>query len=152
MGYGNSGLAGAEWRSQLPPKYQAMDAFAYNYGVDFTPLPASLTQTGNITINTDADFVILATVAVVTAVTNLTRLTFVPQMVQMSDTGSGASFFNQSTHFHNAFGTAEDPCIWRQPRVIDRGSTLTVTLQNQEAVDRNVRLFFCGAKLYAARG
>jgi hypothetical protein len=132
----------------IPAKYRNKVKDFFGYAADFLPLTASLTQTQNISIQSDSDFLIVAGVAVVTTTDNLTRLTFVPQLVQLFDSGSGRQFFNQPTHYHNVYGTAEQPAYWTFPKLMTRSATLSVQHQNLEAVSRNVRVIFLGFKIF----
>jgi hypothetical protein len=140
------GIAAAQ--SAIPAKYQGRYKEQFNYGIDFLPAVLSTTTFGNISIQADSDFIIVAAVGVVTDTTNLTVLSFVPQLVQLTDGGSGRNLFSLPQHYHNVFGTADEPAYWPQPKVLDRGSTFTVAIQNLEATSRNTRLAFLGFKVY----
>lgn len=122
------------------------DFFAYTFS--FNPLTASAEQTQNISIQNDSDFLIIFGTCTVTDTLNTTRLTFVPQLVQLRDSGSGRELFDQSTHFHNVYGTAEEPAYWSFPKLLRAGSTFSVRHTNQEATDRNVRGAFHGFKVF----
>jgi len=122
------------------------DFFAYT--ANFIPLTASATQTTNISIQNDADFLILYGVGTVTDTTEASRLTYVPQLVQFRDSGSGRELFDQATHYHNIYGTAEEPAYWSFPKLLRAGSTFSVTHQNLEATDRRVRTAFFGFKVF----
>ena len=122
------------------------DFFAYT--ANFIPLTASATQTTNISIQNDSDFLIIYGVGTVTETTEASRLTYVPQLVQFRDSGSGRELFDQSTHYHNVYGTAEEPAYWSFPKLLRAGSTFSVTHQNLEAVDRRVRVAFFGFKVF----
>jgi hypothetical protein len=148
MGLGADTFAVASAQTSIPPKFQHRLKDMFAYVADFLPLTASLTQTQPISIQSDSDFVIVAGVAVVTDTANAVRITFVPQLVQLQDQGSGRNLFSSQTHFNNVFGTAEEPAYWPQPKVLIRGSTFAVQLQNLEATNRNVRIAFMGFKVF----
>jgi len=112
------------------------------------PLAASGTGTIDMAVQGDSDFVIFAAVSTVVDVANTTRLTFVPQLVALTNSVSGRAFQTEATHFHNVFGTAEEPCLWLQPKLLGAGGVFSVTHTNQEATARNVRDCFYGFKLF----
>lgn len=118
------------------------------YTANFIPLAASSTQTVNISIQNDSDFLIIYGVGTVTTTDESARLTYIPQLVQLRDSGSGRELFDQATHYHNIYGTAEEPAYWSFPKLLRAGSTFSVTHQNLEAVDRRVRVAFCGFKVF----
>ena len=118
------------------------------YTANFIPLTASSTQTTNVSIQNDSDFLIIYGVGTVTDTTEASRLTYVPQLVQLRDSSSGRELFDQATHYHNIFGTAEEPAYWSFPKLLRAGSTFSVTLQNLEATDRRVRIAFAGFKVF----
>lgn len=126
-----------------------LDYFAY--ATDFTPLGASLTVTNNINISGDSAFMILSAVIVETDTTNTTFLADMPLMAQLSDTGSGRAFSNTAVHADNWFGTAQLPKYWDVPKLLAPNATFNVTLQNLEAVARNVRVAFHGFKIFGFR-
>lgn len=150
VGLGSDQFPIAVAQATIPAKYRSRLKDFFSYTADFLPLTANLTQTQPISIQSDSDFVIVAGAAVVTDTANTTFLTFVPELVQLTDQGSGRNLFSSATHFHNVFGTAENPAYWTQPKVLDRGSTFAVQLQNLEAVNRNVRVAFLGFKVFDA--
>ncbi len=125
---------------------RAKDFFVYT--AEFLPLSASATQTFEIAIQADSDFVIVAGVRVVTTTDNLTVQTFVPELVRILDTGSGRELTDRAVHIENWFGTAQLPAYWPYPKVIRASSTLQTTLQNLEANDRNARLSYLGFKVF----
>lgn len=127
-------------------KNLAVDYFAY--GTNFSPLAASATTTNPIAINSDSAFFILAATAVETATDNTTFLTQHPLLVQLAEGGASRNFFNESLHFDEVFGSAELPMVWPLPKLLLPNSTLNVTLQNLEAVARNVRVAFHGFKVF----
>lgn len=134
------------WWFPLEARRLAFDYFAY--ATDFAPLGASATTSNNINILTDSAFFITSAVAVETDAANTVFLAQMPLLVSLSDTGSGRTFSNTPVHASNWFGTAEEPKIWDVPKLLAPGATFQVTLQNLEAVARNVRLAFHGFKIF----
>lgn len=133
---------------RLPKAYRGLARDYFSLGTDFLPLTASVALTRDIQVNEDAAFVIVAAVAVVTDTLNTTRLTFIPQLVMLQEGSAQRNLFNQETHFHNIYGTAEEPAYWPNPKVLPRASTFSIQHRNLEAIDRNVRVLFIGFKVF----
>lgn len=130
-------------------KGKAIDYFVY--GTDFLPLTASLTITNSINISGDSAFCILSAVLIESTTANTTFFALSPVMFRLQDTGSGRFLSNQAIHANNWFGTASEPKYWDVPKIIAPNSTFNVEAQNQEAVDRNLRVAFHGFKIFAFR-
>lgn len=124
----------------------ALDYFAY--GTDFTPLTASLTLNRSIQINSDSAFMILSATMVETATDNTTFLSNHPILVTLGTGGAALQLSNTPIHADNWFGSAEEPKYWDIPKVLLPNTTFNISLQNLEAVDRNVRVAFHGFKLF----
>lgn len=118
------------------------------YSVLFNPLPISTTEADDIQIQADSDFLIMAGVRYVTS----TAAPPVPQagvaLVQLTDSGSGRQLQNTPVHIENLFGTAQMPAVWPFPKLLQRSSTLTVTIQNLEATARIYYISFLGFKCF----
>lgn len=123
----------------------------FGYTVNFTGtniLAASATQTLQTVIQNDSAFIIIAANAVVTDAADTTQITFVPQTVQIQDQSAGRNFFDAPTHYHNVYGTAQQPAYWTLPRLVKAGSIISTTLANLEAFARNVRITYLGFKVF----
>lgn len=137
--------------ARLPRTLQRSQFIPFSYTAPFVTafvLAASATVTFPVNVANDADFVVVTITGTVTSTDESTRLTYVPQLIQVTDNGSQTTFFDNPTHYMNVVGTAELPKYLEWPKVIKAGSTMSVTLQNLEAVARNVRLAFNGMKAY----
>ncbi|MGH3589537.1 MAG: hypothetical protein ACRDRF_00670 [Pseudonocardiaceae bacterium] len=141
-------LAGSRYPFWFPQEAKdlAIDYFAY--GTDFEPLGASATTTRSIQINSDSAFMVLSAVMVETDTGNTVFFANRPLLVQLATGGAALNLFNQALHADNVFGTAEEPKYWDVPKVLLPNTTFNVTLQNLEAVARNVRVAFHGFKLF----
>jgi hypothetical protein len=131
----------------LPPRVRDDVRSFYIYNADFvgaTVLAASATRTTNVTIQADADFIVMFAMAIVTDVTDLAFVTSVPQLVMLKDTASGSFLMQSPTHFNLVYGDAQNPGIFSQPYYLRASSTLQVQHQNLEATARNVRIAFAG--------
>lgn len=132
----------------LPANRRGRDKQFFTYGMEFLPLTASATLTGNISIQADSDFLILEMVRVVTDTTDLIALAFCPELVTLIDSGSGRTLFDRAQHMDNIAGTGQLPAVWDYPYFLQRNSNFAVTVQNLEAVNRNVRIGFRGLKIF----
>jgi hypothetical protein len=123
----------------------------YAYNADFLPLAANATQQVNVTIQSDADFVIVFATGIVTSVDNGTLLPFVPQLVMLRDTASGIQLMQDNTHYNLVYGDAQNPALFTVPFYLRAGSTLQVQHQNLSNTAVNVRLAFQGFRAVPGR-
>ncbi len=130
-------------------KGKQIDYFVY--ATDFTPLNASATVQNPITINGDSAFCILSAVIIESDTGNTVFLAIPPLLARIQDSGSGRYLSNIAIHANNWFGTAELPKYWDVPKILSPNTTLTVELQNLEAINRNIRLAFHGFKVFGFR-
>lgn len=128
----------------LPPQFWNTIKEFYGYGANFLPLPALGTQTRTISIQADADFIILYATMTATTDDNLTPLPFAPALVNLRDNSDGSSLTQQPTHVESVFGDAQRPGIFSIPYYLRANSSLAVQLENLENVDRNYRVTFFG--------
>lgn len=139
----------APWLQILPRELWGKQKDYFVGHIDFTPLAANSTQSQGFGVSADADFVILYGTRIVTAVDNVTFIANVPELVTLTDTGSGRNLMSSPIHMDELFGTAQLPAYWAFPKLIRAGSTLTATIQSLEATARNVRLSFHGFKVFS---
>lgn len=130
----------------LPPMFWPQIKNFYAYVTEFLPLSASTTATNVITIQSDSYFVILYATITETTTDNATLLPFNPLLVNLTDSSSGAAFTSLPIHANNLFGDAQNPGIFTVPYIMRPGASLSVQVQNLEAVNRNVRIAFVGFK------
>lgn len=131
----------------VPPQLRGRDKDAFIYTVEFLPLAAGGTATGNISIQADSGFLAMDLVRVVTDTGNTTFLTNAPALINVADAGSGRNLMDRPVHVDNLLGTVQLPGRW-YPRFFSASSTIIVQLQNLEAVDRNYRISFIGFKVF----
>lgn len=132
----------------LPRKLwrRAKDFFVYS--AEFLPLVASTTGTFETAIQADSDFLCVMVTRVVTSADNATFLANVPELVQIFDAGSGRNLMDRAIHIDGLMGTAQLPSYWPMPKIFRANSTITTTVQNLEATDRNVRIAYLGFKVF----
>lgn len=155
-GNGGHTIAPSDYIRLLPPDLQRSYAAGkvifddFCYVAEFLPLAASGTSQQDVQITADSHFIILYTAAIVTAVDNTTFVAIgsVPILSTWIDTGSGRQLSSAAVAFSNYFGSIQQPHVLGQPKLMRAGSTLSVKVQNLEAVARQVRCAFHGAKVF----
>jgi len=129
-----------------------LDPFTFN--INFQPLAASNTATDQFITQADSGFAIVKTCFTISSnvdvfVANISDVPkFAPQVITLSDSGSGRDLSNSAVAINNLFGTAERPFIWSRPKVLDPNSTFTARIQNLVATAFNIRLAFHGFKIF----
>jgi hypothetical protein len=146
------GLAESMRQGRYPWWYpDKAKGLAIDYGVqavDFLPLVASATTPLPINISGNMAFCILSAVIIESATNNTTFFAIPPIKALIRDTGSNRDLSNIPIHAANWFGTAQEPKYWDVPKIIAPNSVLITTLQNLEAVDRNIQVAYHGFNIY----
>lgn len=138
-------------KGQVTKRFQ-LDPFVF--GINFLPLPASGTATGQFITQADSGFAICKTSCTVASdvsvfVANVSDIPrFAPQIITLSDSGSGRDLSNTPIALETQFGTGEWPVIWAKAKVLDPNSTFTARIQNLVATAFNIRLSFIGYKIF----
>lgn len=137
--------------SQGKPRYFLSEFFSYS--ILFTNLAAGGSSSGNINIQADSDFKIqkltyFASDNSNSSQTDGTRV--IPLVtVLLTDSSSGRQLQDSAQPISNLFGTGEIPFILPTPKIFQSRSTLTVQVNNFDALlTYNIRLSFIGAKMY----
>jgi hypothetical protein len=126
--------------SMLPPEMRTGRINQlFMQGFSFLTLGASATLSTNITVQSDADFVICFGMCQSTSSDNLTLQQYVPQLVQWRDNGLGLNLMDTALPFNLVYGDAQNPGCVPMPYIIRRNGTLQIQHQNLEATARNVR-------------
>lgn len=134
------------WWYPAGAKGRMIDPFVYV--TEFLPLSALATQQNQLQIGGDAAFLLRTTKLVESDTGNTTIIPVPPLLLSIVDSGSGRSLSNAPVAASNWFGTAQRPDEWEMVKIFAPNSTITVTAQNLENTDRNVRLAFCGWKIF----
>jgi hypothetical protein len=139
----------------LPQNLWAREKRWFIYNIEFvTPnqLVASASRTRTVGINRDSYFAVVSIACTVTDTDNTTFVDTPAILVTLTDSGSGAVFMNTPVHFANLFSRGSTGDGKRNyvelPRLIDPGSTLACTLDNQDATARHVRIALNGFRIY----
>lgn len=128
-------------------KIIAIDSFAYNLTIG--PVPSTTQAQGIIQIQSDSDFVLIYMQGV--GVVNNAIAINPNATVQIQDTGSGKTFFNQPTQLSLSFGNTGFPFILPSPRVIAPNTNIKVDITNIfSAADSTYYFSFWGARVYYA--
>lgn len=140
-----TGLRGE--RLQEPREWQH---YTYSTAV-FSAIPAAGQAPLGISIDSNADF--LAFDLEVAASTNAapqTVLEYPPLLIQIFDTGAGATFFNTDAHVFNVAGSGRRPGDLYPFRYVRAGGQLNVTLTNLDAVNTlDARVSLRGIQVFA---
>lgn len=130
--------------------FQTADPFSYI--AEFLPLAISATAVFDNNIQNDSDFLLCNVSGIVTDTTNQTVVAFYPALISWLDQGAGRQLMSRPEHFENLRGSAQLPYYLPVPKLIDRGSTFTTSLQSLDTANaRNVRISYHGFKLFGRR-
>lgn len=139
----------------LPQHLWAREKRWFVYNIEFvTPseLVASASRTRTVGINRDSFFAVVSLACTVTNTDNTTFIDTPAILVSITDAGSGAVYMNTAVHFANLFSRGSTGDGKRNyielPRLVDPGSTISCTMENQDATARHVRLAFNGFRIY----
>ena len=126
----------------------------FTFVINFLPLAASNTATDNFITQADSGFAIVKTAFTIASnvdvfVANISDTPkYAPQVITLSDSGSGRDLSNAAVSINTYFGTAERPFVWSRPKVLDPNSTFTARIQNLVATAFDIRLSFHGFKIF----
>lgn len=133
-------------------KMYTLDMFTFV--INFLPLAASNTATGNFITQADSGFAICKTSFTVSDnvnvyVANISDTPrYAPFVITLSDSGSGRDLSNTGVSIGSYFGPDDFPFPWPTPKILDPNSTFTARIQNLVATAFNVRLSFHGYKIF----
>jgi hypothetical protein len=130
----------------------------FTFPINFLPLAASNTATDNFITQADSGFAIVKTSFTIASnvdvfVANISDTPkYAPQVITLSDSGSGRDLSSLPVSINTYFGSGERPFIWCRPKVLDPNSTFTARIQNLVATAFNIRLAFHGFKIFGDVG
>lgn len=130
----------------------------FTFVINFTPLTASNTATDSFITQADSGFALVKTSFVISDAANVFIANisdtpkFSPQIITLSDSGSGRDLSNSGVPINSYFGSGERPFIWARPKILDPNSTFTARIQNLVATAFNIRLSFHGFKIFGDVG
>ena len=120
-----------DWNAQPP----------YTYTTGSTVIAAGNTASIQIPLQVDSHFL-------VTKITG-TRTSGAPALVTIITGANGRQWMNTAIHFDNLVGNAQFPNILPAPRLAERGSNITITIQNLSSViSGTYEIILGGMKLF----
>jgi hypothetical protein len=148
-------------RKYLPRRYWDRSFDFFSYGVEYDTLAASAAASPqSFNVQNDADFLVLAISHIeATATAGTTVQEYVPVLVRIFDTASGAAWMNQRLHLMNISGSVAQsatssgagPRKLVSPRLVGAGSQVTVEATNLEANARRLWITFHGVKIFFSK-
>jgi hypothetical protein len=124
-----------EWAAKPPYDYTT----ALNNAP--TTIPASGSAILQISVGIDAHFLVQKIVG--------TRSSGAPALVTIRTGGNDRQWMDKAVLFDNIVGNAQFPNVLPAPRLVERGSTISITIQNLSAVFAGTyEIVFSGLKLF----
>lgn len=126
----------------------------FTFVINYLPLAASNTDTQNFITQADSGFAIVKTSFDIASNVNVFAANisdtprYAPQVITLSDSGSGRDLSNSAVSIGTLFGPNSDPFVWTCPKILDPNSTFTARIQNLVATAFNIRLSFHGYKIF----
>lgn len=126
----------------------------FTFPINFLPLAASNTATDQFITQADSGFAIVKTSFTIADAANVFVANisdtpkYAPQVITLSDSGSGRDLSSGPVSINTYFGSGERPFVWCRPKVLDPNSTFTARIQNLVATAFNIRLSFHGFKIF----
>lgn len=120
-----------EWNAKPP----------YDYTTGSNVITAGNTATLSINVGIDAHFLVQKIVGV--------RTSGAPALVSIRTGGNDRTWMDKPVHFDNLVGNAQFPNILPAPRLCERGSTISISVQNLSAVNSGTyEIILSGLKLF----
>lgn len=134
----------------LPPQLMDRERDYFAYSVTSLNLLAATVATPTFAVQNDSDFLLASVTGSARDPADPTVQFATPALsIQIDDAGSGRNLFNQATHWDNLCGTAQLPFVLPYPKLINRASTVTVTVTNLDVAQAyDVRITFHGFKIF----
>lgn len=130
---------GAKLRVGMAPWAQQWKAKPpYTYTTGLISIAGNQSASVNINIQIDSHFLVEKLIAVRTG----------PALITLKESGIGRQWMNVPTHIDNIFGNSQYPNILPAPRLVQRGSSLNITIQNLMSGTNEITLMFDGLKLF----
>lgn len=122
----------------------------FGYPLNFAALlHGGASVIGNITMDSDADFILIKTMMDARTASAETNQATPYGTVTIQDTASGRNWMSAALALTTFFGNAQNPFILPQSKRIAANSNVQVTLANIGATtDYDIRLTFSGFKQY----
>jgi hypothetical protein len=126
-----------------------LDVDYYNYNTSIAAVASGASGQGNIAIQSDSDFAIAYMSGVAVVSNSIVALPFTT--LQITDTGTGKTFFNSPTLFPLVMGSGGLPFYLPAPRVVAPNTNLQFNVTNQfSAAASTYFINLLGARIYYA--
>jgi hypothetical protein len=144
-------FSAAQFLDSLADLYEtrgyAVQYLPFTYSVDWFPLASLATDSRQVEINADADFVCCSLMQIAHDVNG--NAIIVPRMlVTVTVDNNQRQLTSRPTPVGNLYGTGPRPGLLFKPLVLPANSTVTISLDNIDEADRNVRLSHVGVKAF----
>lgn len=124
-----------EWKAKPPYDYTTATS---NAG---TVIAAGGTASLQISVGIDAHFLVQKIIGI--------RTSGAPALVTIRTGGNDRQWMDKAVHFDNIIGNAQFPNVLPAPRLVERGSNISITIQNLSAVFAGTyEIIFSGLKLF----
>lgn len=117
-----------DWKAKPP----------YTYSTGQIVIAANQSASVNINIQVDSHFL----------VEKITGVRTGPALITIKDSGIGRQWMNSSVHIDNLMGNSQFPNILPAPRLVQRGSSLNITIQDISGAQNTIEMIFDGLKLF----
>jgi hypothetical protein len=125
----------APWKKNWKAK------LSYDYTTESLSVAAGGTINKQISIQIDSHFLVQKIVGV--------RNSGAPSLVTIKTGGYDKQWMDKPVHFDNLVGNAQFPNVLPAPRIVERGATINVSIQNLSSVNAGTyEIIFCGLKLF----
>jgi len=121
-----------------------IEPYVYNTSM----LALTTTAQAIIQVQADSDFAVIELSGAV--LDNASKVTIVnpPITMQVTDSGSGKTFFNDYALFSLVFGLAGFPYYTATPRIISPGTNIIINANSLDGTSSDVYVTFSGVRLY----
>lgn len=120
-----------EWNAKPP----------YDYTTGVQTIAAGGTASIQLSVQIDAHFLVQKITG--------RRKSQAPGLVTIKTGGTDRMWMDKAVHFDNLVGNAQFPNILPAPRLVERGATISITIQNLSAtVEGEYEIVFVGLKLF----
>jgi hypothetical protein len=142
----------SEMQKQLQNQGQATQSFIkayYCYNAEIDALASGGQGSDTVQIQADSDFLVQALSFFCVDDTTNGQITAPYTTIQVTDTGSGTTLFDQAIPILSAFGTAQLPFMLPVPRLFVANSVINVAITNVNSTNNQSYWFnFHGRKIF----
>lgn len=144
-----AGGAAAMYGDLIPEwvRNRAKDFFSLAF--EALALTANATTQKTVSVQNDADYLIVGVNASLWNAGAITKPTTNPVKFLITDTGAGRQFMNTGIMFDDLVGTGQLPGYWPYPKLVARASTIQIDCANlAPGTQYDLRFAFMGFKIF----